>query len=429
MKKMKNQRGIAYLIVISFVMIMMTMVVALKERTVLNHQIALNARARLQSYYLAKSGFSLSKLLLLYNKKIQSQIQKSGVSSSTIGKMGFQPLYKMFPLSSALLRGVADLAGTAGGERAAQEASNQDGEESETDGGIGKSVGFLQQEKFKEFLDFNGDFDVEIDEEQSRYSLNAISKMTSTSSSYDLHKKILLGLLSRKVFENFFENQDRDAESLVHALSDYVDANDAVNEFDQAERGREDAEYKGVEFHPKNGKFLSLSEIRLVPGMSDDIFFNLEPLVSVYQSNDKLNACLGEEDLLDTLIVHYTTESGCVNPIDPDDEDLIKELRDEVLLACPDVSAMANALNVKLGVKSEQEVTAAEQSGTAESQQTSAQVSGCKVQFKDLITDANDVFTVSASGTIDEVRTTLKFVLETSSSSASAWKTLYYQVR
>lgn len=431
---MKNNKGIAYLIVISFITLMMSLVVSLKERTLLNHDIALNAKARLQSYYLAKSALNFSKLLLLYNKKIESQIKQSGVSDSAVSKMGFQPLYRMFPLSSELLRGVAQMAGSAAAEGGEEGVEETVAEETENAGGAEKQdsfkgVGFLQKEKFEEFLDFEGDFSVEVQEEASRYSLSAISKMTPTSASYDLHKKILLGILTRPRFKNFFENQDREAPELVHALADFVDANDAVNEFNQVERGREGAEYKGTEIRPKNTKFLTLSELRLVPGMSDDIYANLEHLVTVHQSSDKMNVCLGDEALLDALIVHYTTESGCVNPIDPRDKDLLKDLREEVLLNCTDVNAMANALNVKLGLKSEQEVSAVETSGTAESQQTATQVSGCKVQFKDLITASNDIFTLVATGQVDEVRTMMKLVLDTTSSNATAWKALYYQVQ
>lgn len=432
--KFFNNKGIAYLIVISFVTLMMSIVVSLKERTLLNHDIALNAEARLQSYYMARSALNFSRLLLLYNKKIESQIKQSGVSDSTASKMGFQPLYRMFPLSSELLRGVAQMAGSSAEEGGAAETETA-GEDMATAGSentqdsFGKDVGLLQKEKFEEFLDFDGDFSVEVQEESARYSLSAISKMTPTSTSYDLHKKILLGILMRPKFRNFFDNQDREAPELAHALADFVDANDAVNEFNQVERGREAAGYKGTDIKPKNTKFLTLSELRLVPGMTDDIYANLEPYVTVYQSTDKMNVCLGDEDLLDALIVHYTTESGCVNPIDPDKDDLLKDLREEVLANCTDVNAMANALNVKLGIKSERDVAAVETSGTAESQQTSAQVSGCKVQFKDLITASNDIFTLLATGQVGEVRTVIRLLLDTTSSNATAWKTLYYQVQ
>lgn len=411
---------------------MMSIVVNLKEHTVLNHDIALNAVARLQSYYMAKSALGFSKLLLLYNKKIESQISQTGVSGSTLGAMGYQPLYKMFPLSSELLRGVAEMATSGGGESDSEpelppdEAEDSGGPMGDT--GIGGGVGMLQREKFEEFLDFEGDFSVEIEEDAAQYSLNAISKMTPTSASYDLHKKILLGLLMRPQFKTLFDNQNRDAEELVHAIADYVDANDQVNQFDQVERGREDSAYKNVQHKPKNAKMQTLSELRLIPGMNDDLFANLEPLVSVFNSSDKMNVCLGEEDLLDAVIIHYSTESGCVNPIDPKDHEFLKELRDEVLPQCPDVNAMANVLNIKLGVKSEQDVSVAATSGTAESQETSSQVGGCKVQFKDLLTNANNVFTIRALGVVGEVRTTLKVVLDTNSSNAATWKTLFYQI-
>ena len=106
MKILFNNRGIAYLVVVSLVTLMMTIVIGLKMYSSFHHQITLNAKARLQAHYLAKSGFRFTKLLLLYDKKIQEQVKKTGASASALNAVGYQPLYEMFPLSSELLRGL-----------------------------------------------------------------------------------------------------------------------------------------------------------------------------------------------------------------------------------------------------------------------------------------------------------------------------------
>ena len=430
MKILFNNRGIAYLVVVSLVTLMMTIVIGLKMYSSFHHQITLNAKARLQAHYLAKSGFRFTKLLLLYDKKIQEQVKKTGASASALNAVGYQPLYEMFPLSSELLRGLLggasslpEGASDPTEEEVLPEEEPQEGEEDQLSE-INKAAGLLQQEKVKEFLNFDGDFETEVSEESSKFSLNTISKLSTTSSTYDLYKKILFTLMRKKEFKNFFEYQDRDAENLTHAVFDFIDANNSINEFNQIERGEESSLYRDIDYEIKNAKMLTLSELRLVAGMSDDIYVALEPYLTVYHTSDRINVCLAEESILDALLLHFTAESGCTNPLDTDDEEALKNLREVVLSGCPDPVAMANALNVELGLQSTDE--AAEDTSEKKS---SAKVSGCSIHFEDLITDDNNIFTIKATGLVDEVKMTMTVVLDTSPSKPEAWKILYYQLR
>lgn len=424
MKLLSNHRGIAYLLVVSLVTLMMSIVVGLKMYSSFHRQMTLNAKARLQASYLAKSGFQFTKLLLLYDKKIQEQVKKMGASASTLNAVGYQPLYELFPLSSELLRGFlggvsvppADIPENLPEEKVSEE-------EGEGFAELNQAAGLLQQEKVKEFLDFDGDFETEVSEEASKFSLNTISKLSATSSTYDLYKKILFTIMRRKEFKNFFEYQDRDAENLTHAIFDFIDTNASVNEFDQIERGEESSLYRDIDYEIKNAKMLTLSELRLVAGMSDDIYAALEPYLTVYHTSDRMNVCLAEEAILDALLLHFTTESGCTDPLDSDDEKTLKELREAVLSGCPDPVAMANALNVALGLTSAEDMTE-----DVSQKKSLAKISGCNIHFGDLITDENNIFTIKAKGLVDEVNTTMTIVLDTSSSQPVSWKILYYQV-
>lgn len=425
--KKNNQRGVALLIVISVISIMTAATVDLMAQMLVSHQVAINSKARVQSYYLAQSALGLSKLLMHYTKKIQSEVKKAGVDASALGAIGYQPLYKMFPLSSEMFRGLV----------AAQSAASEDsgGAEPEDDGSLmeGGSMlsggTFLDNQKIQEFLDFEGDFNSEINEQSARYSLNTLSKMTATSANYDIYKKILLQVLLAPEYKNFFENQEQDAEKLVHALGDWVDMNDTVNEFEQVERGNEDSIYDDVDYRVKNGKFLTISEARLVEGMSDDIFGKLEPFLTVYHVSDKINACVTDPKYVEALILHYTKYSGCTPPLDDDDTEELEKLRELVLENCPNVSAMASALNVALGIKSQSEVDTTLTSGTAEQQSTVSKSDECKVNFQDLITDANEIFQIKAKGYVNGISREITVVLDTSGSSPSAWKTMFYQVQ
>ena len=429
-KRLKSQSGIALLIVVGFTSVFAMIATDIRQSKDFHHQVVLNTERRIKSYYLAKSAINFAKIVLLYNKKLQSQLEKLGASDQMP-----DPLYKMIPLNTELLKSVANFTGggstSTDDESEGDESTGDDGGSSGTSG----SLGLLSQKEMADFLAFEGNFDVEFEEEQSKYSLNAVTKMTTTSSSYDLHKKVLASILLKPEFKNFFEFQDRDAPSLVHALADFVDSNDSINEYDKVERGRESGEYADSDFKVKNASFLTLSETRLVAGMSDDIYSRLAPYLTVYHTSSKINACLAETELVDALILHYTNESDCTQPIKDTDKDTIEELRTEVLGGCPDKDAMANALNVKLGIKSESESESESKSSTAETKSTSSKVSGCKVQFVDLLTEDNNILKVKARGYISDndgtelASTTITMVLNTSSSSVSSWKVLYYQVQ
>lgn len=449
--KFKNQRGVAILIVVSIIGILTTVVMDFFSESLRNNEIVTMQKARVQAYYLAKSAASLSRLVLLYSKNLESQISKTGVDLSQIG---YQPLYKMVPLSSNTLRGLMGGEEESDGETdenvveddntqkksdATEETDEETGETEEEDESLfdddNESMGLLKSKEAQDFLSFAGDFEADISEEESKYSLNAISGM-SAGESYDMYKKILLSILKREDFKNFFHSQDQDAEKLTHALADYVDSNDTISEFDKVERGDEGSLYSDYnDFKVKNAKYLSLSEIRLVAGMSDDIYKELEPLVTVYNTSDTVNVCLADERIVDALIIHYTTYAECTTPLDADDTEKLQELRDAALAACPDKSDVATALNQALGLQetttedtsdSDDETTTTAE--TAETKSTSSKVSGCEIQFEDLITDSNSIFLIKSVGTVNEVNTTITQVLDTSGSKASAWKIMYYHV-
>lgn len=415
----------ALILVLAFILMMSVAVLDMLDDSVVNQQMASNAEKRMQAVYLARSGINLSKLSLTLLKKYKSQLQSFGVDEKTF--------LAQFALDSSRLRGLAATA-----QKPAEEGGEETGEESEEStaedsSGLNLSAtgNFIQGDKTKEFLNFDGDFSTEITWEQAKLSLNAVSRMDPTNSAYDLYKKILQQILLSQEYKTFFEDQDSEVATLVHAISDYVDLNNVTNEYEKVERGSEDSLYDDG-FRTKNGKYLTVSELRLVAGMSDDIFLKLEPSITVFHTDTKFNPCQSDKSILDALIVYYTKYGECTNAFDPEsDKEQIAQLRDEMLTLCYGSSpstAMASLLNIRLGLKSEEEVSEAATSGTSETQQTSSKVSTCKIQFEDLISDTNNVYKISSVGMVGSVQRSVTVVLDTSASSAQNWKVLYYQV-
>lgn len=417
----------ALILVLAFILMMSVAVLDMLDDSLINQQMATNAEKRMQAAYLARSGVNLSRLSLYLLKKYKSQLQGFGVDEKTF--------LSQFALDSSRLRGFVASVGTETlGEEGSEEESGETTEESEesADGlNLAATGNFIQGDKTKEFLNFDGDFSTEITWEQAKLSLNAVSKLDPTASAYDLYKKILQQILLGEEYKIFFEDQESEVLTLVHAISDYVDLNNVTNEYEKVERGSEDSLYEDG-FRVKNGKYLTVSEVRLVAGMSDDIFLKLEPAITVYHTDTKFNPCQSDSSILDALIAYYTKYGECTNPLDPeDDKDQIADLRDEMLTLCYSSTPstdMASLLNIRLGLKSEEDVEAASSSGTSETQQTSSKVASCKIQFEDLISDTNNVYKISSIGMVGSAQRTVTVVLDTSASSAQNWKTLYYQM-
>ncbi len=432
--KNKNERGVALLLVLSAVMILTTALLEFIYTERVNYQLAVNAKQRLQAYYLARSALNFSKLLLKYHKQTEKTLASAGETAQSLMT---EPIYKMLPLSSDLIRGVlsggiTELDTSAGKEAAdsgADTTLEPTGNEEEKNTSVKLDMSGIASDKASEFLSFDGDFLAEITEEQSKYDLNKIYNTVSTSAAYDQRKKLLLSLLLLPKFQKDFENQDQDAPKLVHALADWVDQNGIVNEFDNVSRGNEDSAYQDVNYKPKNGKMLTLSETRLVSGMNDDILSHLKDDVTLYTNSDKINICLnidGENtDWIKALIYHYTHNSGCVSsPIDYRDEDKMTELVDAILELCPDVNAMSSALNSALGLVE----ASSDDSESTSATTAGANVTGCAFQFKDLITSDNKVFTVKATGTVGETNTSIIVVMNIQQDNPSKWKYYYYRI-
>lgn len=412
-ERLRNNRGIALILVISSVMYLTVLVFDFFKEAQMGHQLAVNYRNRIQGYYLAKSAMNFSKLVIFFNKKVESMLSKYKMTAADIG---YQPLYKQIPISSEGIRGMLQMA-------AEPLVSGEEGE----DGG-GSPMGgasMLSQKDIEEFLNFDGNFDADISEEMSKYSVNAVSKMLPTSTSYDLHKKVLLSILQSPTYKNFFENQEYDAVNLVHAISDFVDGNDTINEFDKVERGSESGPYKGVDYRVKSAPFLTLSEMRLVAGMNDDIFSNLQGITTVYHTSEKINICLADSSIVDALIVHFTNYSECTSPLDPeDDQEEIEKLRDLLLSGCPDTNVGVTAFKTELNLAEEATAT----NNTNGSGATSQNESGCKLKMENMVTNANDIFRIVANGDVNGVRSKITTVIDASNSSAKNWKILYFQV-
>ncbi|MBX7147838.1 general secretion pathway protein GspK [bacterium] len=456
--KHHNQRGVALLLVLSSIAVLATAVVELAYKTDIDYQLAVNGKERLQAYYMAQSAFQFSKIVLLMQREGEKKAEKY---KEYLKGQNIQPFYKQYPISTEALRAIFLNGGTGEGSEATKEGGDseeekalpvtekpdEDADKSMLEKGMDNSLmdqnmanGF-DKEKAGEFLDFDGDFSIEISEESTKFDLNRFSGLETASKNYDFKKKLLLNILKQETFKDDFKD-DEERIDLVNALADWVDVNNAINEFDNVQRGNEDNLYRGVSYPVKNAKYLSLSEIRLVAGMTDSIYKKLAPLLTIYSGSDKMNVCISDtkEDDMKALITYFTSNAGCTQPMEADDVRM-EALVTKILAECPDTAAMATALNQDLGLSdtstdtgevieppSETE-TPGEEQKPKKSTSAAGNIPGCDLQFKNLITTDNKVFTVKAHGRVGDTEVTIESVIKNDGANPYKWPMLYYRLR
>jgi general secretion pathway protein K len=141
---------------------------------------------------------------------------------------------------------------------------------------------------------------VEIFDESSKLNLNAL-----------VRKSGLPDAIKQEAFSNLLTSLELDP-TLIDAIIDWTDEDDnAQNE------GPEDAMYglgvqDGGSYGIKNGKFLSLNELTLVPGITDEIYNKLTPYVTIY-GDRKMNLNTVDQKVLSAFVSVLAGEDGSSN--------------------------------------------------------------------------------------------------------------------
>lgn len=415
LRQFHNERGIALLLVLGSVFILTTLVIEFALRSNVQYHLALNNADRLQAYYLAQSAINFSKLLIRYDKEIQGQLSKHNLD------VPIEPLYRMFPLSSTLLR--AAMEGGAGegedkdnGEPSGEEEAYPSQAEEEDHGSeIGTALSILASKEAQDFLSFHGDFELEVEEVETKIDLNIFYALPKTDASYDARKRWLMALLSGGLFKKYFDRFEGDLtpETVVYSLADWVDQNEGIDELGGEERGSEAELYAERDYGPKNGKLLSLEEIGLVPGITPELLSMLAPFLTIYNTTGQFNACLADETLVQAFIGMYSQSNSCVSPLNPiEDKEQIESLATVFLGACPKTDEMVQLLDEALGL------------GVGEDVQE-----GCsRLDLKQILTDKRSVFHLIGRGVVGETTVEVRTVLNTASENPAAWPLYYWRV-
>lgn len=406
------------MMVLSSLLIITTVAVEFAFNSHVAYELAASQRDRLKAYYLARSAIQMAKLEIKLERELRSrfetllqQMPGNGVSSD--------PLCKQIPLSTGILKGLSSgaLLSESDTEKAGLATEDQ------------KEISDTAQE----FLNFDGDFEVVCDTEERKINLNTFRgslqnpaqtpgmpgvpfsgtlsgsmQMPLTDpllTSYDSQKELLFSLLSGKDFESIFNGKTEEIKKIVNAIADWADTDDRINEAPGISGGSEESLYNGLPYKPKNGKYTSVSELLLIPGIGDDIYKKLAPQVTVYGDN-KINICQSSDEMIKAFINRFIRLTPGAAPIADNDESKWEAILNAVKLACnnpkPQPLQIANLIAANVGISNAQNLAA--QIGVG-----------------------NRFYRLDATGLVNESRVKMSLVLDTGSQSPNLWKTLYFR--
>ncbi len=416
-KILKNERGVALMMVLGALLILTTLVVEFAYNAHVGYDLAASQRDRLKAYYLARSGYNLARLELKFEKDIRARyasllknLKGSGVTAD--------PLCKQIPLSTGLLKGLSSgaLPGMAGGETTGEEApapEEEGGEDKPKFKETGEAVSGSE-----EFLSFDGDFAVDCDTEERKLNLNvfradplgtagvAPPPAEGVLTPYDLHKELLFSLLSQKEYEEIFEGKPDEIRKVVNSIADWADRDDRVNEAPGISGGSEESDYDELGYKPKNGKYATVAELLLVHGVGDDLFKLLAPQVTVY-GDHKINVCQASDEMIRAFVLRFLTATPGMAPISPTDDEKWNAVIEAVHFACsepsPQPAAVAAAIAPVIGAPTPAALAAQ-------------------------ITTTNRFYRIEATGMAGESEAKVVAVIDASQPNPNLWKTLYFRV-
>lgn len=438
-KKLKD-KGVALLMVLATLALLSGVVVEFAYNSNVTYNLAMNDLDRVQAYYLAQSGINFSKLILKFDKEAQKVAKDA--SKKMNKEIQIQPLYEMIPINTALFRAMAGMTEGEGGEKAVGGPAEEEGgegaeEKAEEPSALEQGMNLIDTKGTQDFLQFNGDFSAEIQLEDAKINLNQFYGLNpkTDKNKYDRLKSTLYHLLVTEEFKGMFEDRYRGAKELAQNIADFIDKDEVRNEPGGEERGRELVGGQADTFM-KNGKLLSVEELVLVPGMTDDIFQKLKPYVTLYGPDEKIYICRAQEPLVRALIIAYTENNPKMEPLSDDNEELLTKASEALFANCPSTANMSKELDLVLGVTPDSPSEGTQTGNTSTRSQRGQTTQGSQgneanstsQNFTDLVKDSGTIYSVVGIGTVGESEVKLKTVLDTAKNRPQEWPTFYWRV-
>lgn len=309
-----GERGVALIIAVVAIAILTAVAVDFAYNSRVDLQLAANQRDELRAHYLARSGISMSRLLLRFQKQLD-QIQLPNLGGllggaggagggagaipglPTGGSMNLQ-LWRMARIDCHMLQGMVSSDPDAPEEDDRAPSDEKFGFEDE----LGAATEGTELQK-KSFGGFEGCFLAQISDEEEKFNLNTLERPGLGG---QIAAGRALSLFGDKRYEFLWQKEDSNGvrttpQELVVALRDWIDEDETGSSLNLSGQGTE-AFLKGFSdengnysrytprYEAKNSRFDTLDELFLVHGVNDRFAAAFRDRLTVYPDiNARLN--------------------------------------------------------------------------------------------------------------------------------------------
>ncbi|RKH64571.1 general secretion pathway protein GspK [Corallococcus interemptor] len=340
-KKHRRSRGVALIIALVSITLLTVVATEFAYNTRVDLQLAANQRDEVRAYYMARSGLSLGRLLLRFQRQVdQTPIPNpasllsglmggalGGGATGAAGAAAFQPqslnlqLWKLARVDCHMLKGLvkSDGAQSEDGRPVETEAVQvdpnfqMDGEDGDNAGAATQMAAQMQR---RSFGGFEGCFLATISDEEEK--LNVMRLNTGGAESQATAAR-MLDMFSDKRFEFLWQQDDANKvrstpRDTILALKDWSDEDQTqstLNEKDPtnpfvagfADEGSAYSRYE-PRYEVKNARFDSLDELYRVHGVNDRFMAAFRDRLTVYPDiNSKPNVNTDDPIMLGLAIM------------------------------------------------------------------------------------------------------------------------------
>ncbi len=295
----KSVGGMAILVVIATIMVLTILVTELTYGAQVRFLVAHHQRDRVQSYWLARSGYNMYRLILAANNDLSKSgaLEQLDAFMPGASAMMGDALWKMLP---AINTGLFRMLLGAGGD--IEDVDEETMTEFQQSGTVDVEEGEIEYSRFSEktFLEFDGDFSTEVVDHEGRININKFSANTTGVIQDDPVARQIYALMSGEDNDEWFRERNLERWELIGNLKDWMDAD---NTRSGGLGGYEDNLYNKLDdpYLTKNAPFDSMEEIRLVEGWQDEVYERFGDKLTVYGSGD-INLGSADDELFEAII-------------------------------------------------------------------------------------------------------------------------------
>lgn len=312
----KSERGVAILLVITTMLVMVILVTELTYAARVRLLVASHQSDRIAAYWLARSGVNLYRMLLMGSAQMEGQIDSMMGAAGGALPDGFADsipdnLWQLLPVvNTGLLRMML------GGD--VSTADDLEGVNTEDLMSLRESMDEEQLEESRNaslfadrnFLDFEGDFSVEVFDHDSRINVNAFAADTTVNAIESPTGQALFALMSGQDNDQWFYERGIDRWEVIGNLKDWADPDGFRS---GGLGGQEDSLYntKDPPYLAKNAAFDTLEEIRTVEGWQGEVYDKFGDLITVFGDPlGKVNIQTAQPEVIDALVRGAAQSTG-----------------------------------------------------------------------------------------------------------------------